>query len=116
MRAFVGAQPGTLEVTRQSNADSMDAALPLQRPHLLVTEELQELVEGRGEVAGIERDWNAVLIGKTGPVRHILRPQKITAPDLRRVETQAPRRDVEDAVHDERRFGASGCAVRSPEP
>src|SRR5213596_322428 len=83
----------------------MDAALLLQRPHLLVTEELQELVEGRGEVAGIERDGNAVLIGKTGPVRHILRPQKIAAPDLRRVETQAPRRDVEDAVHHERSFG-----------
>src|SRR5438309_5705004 len=93
----------------------MDAALLLQRPHLLVTEELQELVEGRGEVAGIERDGNAVLIGETGPVRHILRPQKITAPDLRRVETQPPRCDVEDAVHHERRFGASGCAVRSAE-
>src|SRR5438034_2899240 len=82
-------------------------ALLLQRPHLLVTEELQELVEGRGEVAGIERDGNTVLIGKTGPVRHILWPQKITAPDLRRVQTQPPRCDVEDAVHHERRFGRS---------
>src|SRR6266404_4645703 len=38
---------------------------------LVVRQERESLLEGRGEIAGIVGDGHAVLVGEAGPVRHL---------------------------------------------
>ena len=116
-RALIGAQARPLGVAGETDADPAHTARACLLPPapLVVRQERERLLEGRGEIAGIVGDGHAVFVGEAGPVRHLGGAYEVAAADLGRVEAEPARADVHQALHHEHRLGPSGRAIRRVE-
>src|SRR2546425_10811632 len=68
---------------------------------VLVAEESQCAFEGRGKITRIVGDRDAVLVREARTVRHLVGGHQIAAPDVGRVEAEAPRTEVPEAPQHE---------------
>ena len=113
LRALERADARALDVGAHADADRprATAASGLLPAPPRVVEPPQGLVEGGDVVAGVVDDGHAVPVGEPGRERHLVRPHEVAAPELRRVQPDAPRGAIEEAVEHERGLGAAGAAV-----
>ena len=111
-RAFVRAEPGTLRVAGQADADAARAArrAPSGGGALAVVQERQRALEGRREIAGIVGDRDAVLVGQSGRYGMSAGRTKLRR-RMSPVEPEPPRADVHQALHHEHRLGPPGRAI-----
>ena len=100
-------------VARHADAEPPGPVWLRRLPHavILIADQLECPIEGDQKITGIVDDVHAVLVGETGPVGHLLGADEVAPPDLRRIESEASRCDVEQTLHHERGLRPSGAAV-----
>src|SRR4029434_8730192 len=107
------AEPRALRVAGEADADTPrgTGARLLTLSPLVVAQERERALEGRGEVAGVVRDGHTVLVREAGAIRHLGGAHEVAPADLGRVEAELARADVHQALHDEHGLGPSGSAI-----
>src|SRR2546422_9041052 len=113
-RPLERAEPCPLGITPEPDPQALFGlrARLLPAAPVLVAEESQCAFEGRGKITRIVGDRDAVLVREARTVRHLVGAHQIAAPDVGRVEAEAPRTEVHEALHDEHRLRTPRRTVR----
>jgi hypothetical protein len=115
--AFVRPEAGALGVAGDADAEAARAVpvLLLAPAPSVVAQDRQRAVERAGKVGGIVRDRRAVLVDEAGLVRHLVRADEVVVAQFDRVDAEAARADVHQALHDEVGLGPARAAVGAVE-
>ena len=112
-RALVGADPRALHVAAEAQADPAPlraGALPLLRP-VVPADGLQDHLQPARVVARVVDRRAAVLEADADVVGELVRPDQVSPPHLRAVETEVARDPLEHALHHEDPVRPPGPAV-----